>query len=78
VKVRRMQGIEIRVKGRIDEHWSTWFGDLAIAHTDQDETILTGFVADQATLYGVLTRLRDLGLPLLSVNQVEIDNTATE
>jgi hypothetical protein len=67
-----MQSVEIRVKGRIDEHWSNWFDNLAITYTDQDETVLTGSVADQAGLYGVLTRLRDLGLPLLSVNHVEI------
>jgi hypothetical protein len=72
-----MQSIEIRVKGRIDEHWSNWLDDLTIAHTEQDETILTGCVADQATLYGVLARLRDLGLPLLSVNHVGVDDTAT-
>ena len=62
-----MQNVEIRTKGRIDEHWSTWFADLAIRYTERGETVLTGPVADQATLYGVLNRLRDLGLPLLSV-----------
>jgi hypothetical protein len=69
-----MQRVEIRVKGRIDEHWSNWFGDLAITYAEGDETILTGTVADQSVLYGILTRLRDLGLSLLSVNHVEIDN----
>ncbi len=72
-----MQSVEIRVKGRIDENWSNWFDDLTIAHTDQDETVLTGSVADQSTLYGVLTRLRDLSLPLLSVNCVEIESITT-
>jgi len=66
-----MPRVEIRVQGRIDEHWSDWFDDLAISHTDEDETILSGDVADQAALYGLLARLRDLGLLLLSVNQVE-------
>lgn len=66
-----MPRVEIRVRGRIDEHWSDWFDDLAIAHTHEDETILSGDVADQAALYGLLARLRDLGLLLLSVNQVE-------
>ena len=66
-----MLNVEIRISGRIDEHWSTWFADLAIRYTGQGETVLTGPVADQATLYGVLNRLRDLGLPLLSVTQVE-------
>ena len=66
-----MQHIEIRVKGRIDEHWSDWFEGLTITHTDQDKTILAGTVVDQAALYGLLARLRDLGLPLRSVKQVE-------
>jgi hypothetical protein len=69
-----MQRVEIRVKGRIDEHWSNWFGDLAITYAEGDETILTGTVADQSVLYGILTRLRDLGLSLLSVNHVEMDD----
>ena len=66
-----MHDIEIRVKGRIDAHWSDWFEGLTITHTDQDETVLTGSVVDQAALYGLLARLRDLGLPLLSVKHVE-------
>jgi hypothetical protein len=69
-----MQNIEIRIKGRIDEHWSSWFADLEIRYTQQGETVLSGPVADQATLYGVLNRLRDLGLPLLSVICVEPDD----
>jgi len=68
-----MPRVEIRVQGRIDEHWSDWFDDLTIAHTDEDETILSGAVADQAALYGLLAKLRDLGLHLLSVNQVEVE-----
>ena len=71
-----MQRVEIRVKGRIDEHWSTWLADLTVAHTDQGETVLTGVLADQAALYGVIARVRDLGLPLLSVNHVEVDDSA--
>jgi len=66
-----MQKVEIRVKGRIDQDWSDWFEGLTITHTDEDETILSGTVVDQAALYGLLARLRDLGLPLLSVKQVE-------
>jgi hypothetical protein len=67
----RMQRVEIRVKGRIDEHWSEWFDDLTITHAD-DETILSGTVADQAMLYGLLAKLRDLGLPLVSVQPSEV------
>ena len=65
-----MQSIEIRVKGRLDEHWSDWFDGLTIAHTG-DETVLTGSVVDQTALYGVLSKLRNLGLPLVSVNPSE-------
>jgi hypothetical protein len=59
--------VEIRVKGRIDKQWSDWLGGLTVAHTDQDETVLSGALVDQPALYGVLTKLRDLGLSLLSV-----------
>jgi hypothetical protein len=60
--------IEIRIKGQIDEHWSSWFEDLEIRHDrEQDETRLCGEVDDQAALYGLLAKLRDLGLSLLSV-----------
>jgi len=63
-----MQQVEIRVKGRIQERWSEWLGDVTISHTDQGETVLTGPVADQSALYGLIAKLRDLGLPLVSVN----------
>jgi hypothetical protein len=66
-----MQSVEIRVKGRIDEHWSDWFDGLTITHTDQDETVLTGSIVDQTALYGLLSKLRNLGLPLVSVNPSE-------
>jgi hypothetical protein len=66
-----VQMVEIRIKGRIDEHWSDWFGGLDIRHTEKDETILTGEVVDQTALYGLLAKLRDLGLALVSVRQVE-------
>ena len=62
-----MLRVEIRVKGQIDEHWSSWFEDLALTYTDQDETVLSGSVADESALYGLIARLRDLGLALVSV-----------
>ena len=58
------------MKGQIDEQWSEWFGDLTVTHTD-DETLLSGTVADQAEVYGLLAKLRDLGLALASVNLIE-------
>ncbi|MCP4543339.1 MAG: hypothetical protein GY832_40005 [Chloroflexi bacterium] len=62
-----MLQVEIKVRGQIDEKWSGWLDDLTITHTEQDETVLTGHVADQSTLYGLLTKLRDLSLSLLAV-----------
>ena len=56
--------IEIRVQGRIDEHWSIWFEEMKITHLDPDETVLTGTIRDQAALYGLIAKLRDLGLLL--------------
>ena len=67
-----MQRVEIRVKGYIDEHWSGWFENLTITHTEQDQTILLGTVVDQAAVYGLLFKLRDLGLSLVSVNCEEV------
>ena len=68
-----MLHVEIQVKGRIDEHWSSWFEGLTITHPAQGQTVLTGSVTDQAALYGILSRLRDLGLSLTSVDSVETD-----
>lgn len=62
-----MQSVEIRIKGHIDEDWSEWFEGFVITHNERDETVLSGTVADQAALYGLLAKLRDLGLPLVSV-----------
>jgi hypothetical protein len=66
-----MQNVEIRVKGQIDEHWSDWLGGLTITHTDQNETVLTGPIVDQAALHGLLAKLRDMALPIVSVNLSE-------
>ena len=61
----------IRVKGILDEKWSDWFDGFAITPQADDETLLAGPVADQAALHGLLAKIRDLGLPLLSVQRVE-------
>lgn len=63
-----MQQVEIRVRGQIDRGWSDWFGGLAIAHTMQGETVLAGSIRDQAELRGMLFRLTDLGLELISLD----------
>jgi hypothetical protein len=61
-----MLSLEIRVKGQIDKSWSGDMGGLAITYTDS-ETLLSGSVPDQASLYGILSRIADLGLELISV-----------
>jgi hypothetical protein len=63
-----VQQIEIRIKGQIDRDWSDSMGGLAIIHTNQGETILTGPIRDQAALYGLLSQMSNLGLQLNSVN----------
>lgn len=65
------QYYEIRIKGHLDESWADWFDGLAISHEDSGATVLTGSLSDQAALHGVLNRLRDLGVQLISVNPVE-------
>jgi hypothetical protein len=60
--------VEIRVQGRIDEQWSSWFDDMNVIYLDPDETVLTGTVRDQTALYGLIAKLRDLGLSLRSLN----------
>ena len=62
---------EIRLKGYLDDKWADWFEGLTITRSDNGETLLRGPVVDQAALHGVLRQVRDLGLPLLSVSQVE-------
>lgn len=59
---------EIRIKGHLDQQWSEWFDGLAITLEENGDTLLTGPVVDQAALYGLLKKVRDLGMPLLSVN----------
>lgn len=61
---------QIRIKGHLDARWAGWFESLSITLEDSGETLLTGPVADQAALHGVLRKIRDLGLPLFSVNRM--------
>jgi hypothetical protein len=62
---------QIRIKGHLGHQWTDWFEGLTITLEDNGETLLTGPVIDQAALHGLLKKVRDLGLPLLSVNRVE-------
>ena len=58
---------QIRIEGHLGGQWRDWFGDLAIMQEESGETLLTGPVTDQAALHGLLKKVRDLGLPLVSV-----------
>jgi hypothetical protein len=60
---------EIRIQGRLGARWSTWLGGLDLCHPDDGTTVLRGPVTDQAALHGLLHKVRDLGLPLLSVTR---------
>src|SRR5437764_11949707 len=62
---------QIRIKGHLGRQWTNWFGGLTITLEDNGETLLTGPVVDQAALHGLLRKVRDVGMPLLSVSRVE-------
>jgi len=64
---------EIRLTGHLDDRWADWFAGLTITWEDNGETLLTGPVADQAALHGLLRKVRDLGLPLVSVLRIELE-----
>ena len=62
---------EVRIKGHLDTRWAEWFGGLTITPEDNGITLLSGQVVDQAALHGLLRKVRDLGMPLLSVIRIE-------
>lgn len=66
---------EIRVAGHLDDHWAAPLGDLALVRLDDGTTSLTGLVIDQAQLHGVLARIRDLGVPLLTLRALDCAGT---
>ena len=68
-----MQEIEIKVRGQIDRGWSDWFDGLTINHTPLGESVLSGFIRDQSELRGMLSRLTDLGLELVSLDTSPLD-----
>jgi len=61
---------QIRLKGQLGHQWAEWFEGLTITLADSGDTLLTGPIVDQATLHGLLKKVRDLGMPLLSVNRL--------
>jgi hypothetical protein len=61
---------EIRVQGRLDQRWSSWFDGLTLSYEGDDITVLSGPLVDEAALHGVLIKVRDLALPLLAVSRV--------
>ncbi len=62
---------QIRIEGHLGRHWTEWFGDVTITLEDNGETLLTCLVVDQAALHGLLRKVRDLGMPLISAIRLE-------
>lgn len=62
---------QIRLRGHLDDQWGDWFGGVTLTLDDNGETLLTCAVVDQAALYGLLRKVRDLGLPLIAVNRID-------
>jgi hypothetical protein len=67
---------EIRLAGHLDAHWAAWFDGMTVRHESDGITVISGPIADQAALHGVLHRVRDLGLPLVSVTRMEPEEAA--
>jgi len=66
---------QIILKGHLSENWSDWLDGLTIVHENDGTTTLTGKIVDQAALHGLLKKIRDLGLPLISVNRLDADKS---
>ena len=64
---------EIRLKGRLDSGWADWLGRMSLTHASDGTTVVAGPVADQAALHGLLQKLRDMGVTLISVNESEAE-----
>jgi hypothetical protein len=64
---------QIRIKGLLDRQWTDWFGGMSISPTEDGDTLLTGPIEDQAALHGLLRKVRDVGMPLVSVGPIESD-----
>lgn len=64
---------EIRLKGHLDPRWASWFDGLAVSNDSDGTTVIRGYVVDQSALHGLLNKVRDIGLPLVSVVRVAAD-----
>jgi hypothetical protein len=73
-----MLRVTIRVQDHLDDDWAKWLDGFSLTHTEPDETILTGKVKDQAALYGLIAKLRDLGVSLIAVNIRAIEDDSPE
>ena len=71
------EAYEIRVQGHLDGRWSAWFDGMTLVADDDGSTLISGEVADQAALHGLIQRVRDLGLPLLSVIHTQTGHSQT-
>ena len=65
------QTYEIRIRGRLDDRWSAWFDGMELVAEADGSTLIRGWVADQAALHGLIQKVRDLGLPLLTVTHAQ-------
>jgi hypothetical protein len=70
------QTYEIRIQGRLDARWSAWFEGMDVVDADDGCTLIRGQVADQAALHGLISKVRDLGLPLISVTDTQTGPTS--
>ncbi len=68
---------EIRLKGHLESRWASWFDGLALTKESDGSTVIRGLVADQSALHGLLQKVRDLGVPLLSVTRIESEEAAS-
>ncbi len=66
---------QIRIKGHLDRRWRDWFEGMSISLENNGDTLITGPVADQSALHGLVKKVRDLGLPLISVNRIDPGQT---
>ena len=68
----------IAVRGHLDTKWSEWFNSMTIKYLPNGETVLSGYIIDQSALHGLLNKIRDLGIPLVSVRPLDNENGAEE